>query len=345
MSLADRPKKKVKLYKKAIVHFLLCFFMGFFTGLAPTGKSSIFSSSEVATNRSALSPAPTEELHQPPVAVPVSSAKLEGEEQLELKKKEEELVPRRLLIVVTATRAKDQLRGARLTRLASTLRMAPPPVVWVVVEQQMKGSGVAEVLRRTGVMYRHLVFKENFTDAEVEMEHQMNLALKHIEHHRLSGIVHFAGLENVYDLSFFDEIRAVEAFGTWPIAKVYTNRRKVVIEGPVCDSSEVVGWHLRSEKTSNQTEGLTLRSSVHISSFAFNSSILWDPERWGRPSSSQSTSQDAVKFVKKEVVKEETKLTGIPAKGCSKILLWNVHVPAAKASNNWIRAAPPDRQT
>ena len=40
--------------------------------------------------------------------------------------------------------------------------------------------------------------------------------------------------------------------------------------------------------------------------------------------------QDAINFVKKEVLEEETKLIGIPAEGCSKIMLWNLHNPTAK---------------
>lgn len=81
--------------------------------------------------------------------------------------------------------------------------------------------------------------------------------------------------------------RIFRAFGTWPIAKLYANKKKVIIEGPVCDFSEVVGWHLK--KMNNQTD--TRPPALPISSFAFNSSILWDPERWGRPSSVQDTSQ------------------------------------------------------
>ena len=60
-----------------------------------------------------------------------------------------------------------------------------------------------------------------------------------------------------------------------------------MIEGPVCDSSKVIGWHLRN--MNNETD--TITPPIHISSFAFNSSILWDPERWGRTSSLQDTSQ------------------------------------------------------
>lgn len=120
------------------------------------------------------------------------------------------LNPRRQVIVITPTNDKDPLRGVLLRRTANTLKLVPPPLLWIVVESQLESSEVSEILRRTGVMYRHLVFKENFTDIMAETDHQRNLALKHIEHHRLSGIVHFAGLSNVYDLSFFKEIRAIE---------------------------------------------------------------------------------------------------------------------------------------
>jgi len=74
-------------------------------------------------------------------------------------------------------------------------------------------------------------------------------------------------------------------FGTWPTALLLANRKRVIIEGPVCDSSQVIGWHLRSMNNE------TITSPIHISSFAFNSSILWDPERWGRTSSVKDTSQ------------------------------------------------------
>lgn len=86
-------------------------------------------------------------------------------------------------------------------------------------------------------------------------------------------------------------------FGTWPMAMVRANRKKVKMEGPVCESSQVVGWHLRNKK-SNENETDMLSSQIRISSLAFNSSILWDPERWGRASPVQDTSQVLVFFFK-----------------------------------------------
>lgn len=227
--------------------------------------------------------------------------------------------PRRQIIIVTPTSSRDRLREVGLRRLANTIRLIGQPLLWIVVEAKSESSNLAEIMRKTGIMYRHLVFKENFTDSEAEMNHQRNVALKHIEHHRLSGIVHFAGLSNFYDLRFFDELREIEydfsfslslsfsiiiclfefkigvefrVFGTWPMAVVTANKKKVVIEGPVCDSSQVIGWHLK--KMGNQIQNP--KPQIHISSFAFNSSILWDPERWGRTSSVQDTSQVCLNF-------------------------------------------------
>lgn len=76
------------------------------------------------------------------------------------------------------------------------------------------------------------------------------------------------------------------------MALVSANRKRVTIEGPVCNSAEVIGWHLkRMNNNNNATEEEDAKSPLDISSFAFNSSILWDPERWGRVSSVQDTSQ------------------------------------------------------
>ncbi|XP_057983783.1 beta-1,4-xylosyltransferase IRX9 [Malania oleifera] len=346
MGSAERSsKKKAQLWKKAAIHFSLCFVMGFFTGFMPTAKTTIFQS-HLGSNQSEISPQPTEisgaeAAHanrslraETPVAVTARSSdeKLkfptEGEEKEEEaeEESEEKLVPRRLLIVVTPTSGREEFRGALLRRLGNTLSLVAPPVVWIVVEAQPETEEVSEVLRKTKVMYRHLVMKENLTEAEAEaeMDGQRNLALTHIEHHRLSGIVHFAGLHNVYDLNFFEEIRRIEVFGTWPIALLWPNRNKAIIEGPVCDSSQVIGWHLR-RKVWNETERRS--PAVHISSFAFNSSILWDPERWGRISSAQDSSQNSIKFVKQEVLEDETNLKGIPPEDCSKIMLWHLHFP------------------
>ena len=235
MGSMERSKKKVQLWKKAIFHFSLCFVMGFFTGFAPTGKDSVFSNHFASSNISessssqpietlpkaanltrsliAEAPAAIPERPKQPESTGVSEIKEDRDKDKDKdkeKEKEPKLTPRRLLIVVTPTRAKDQLRGVLLRKMANTLRLVAPPLLWIVVEPQTNSNQVSEILRKTGIMYRHLVFNKNFTDTEAEMDHQRNVALKHIEHHRLSGILHFAGLSNVYDLGFFDQLREIE---------------------------------------------------------------------------------------------------------------------------------------
>lgn len=207
--------------------------MGFFTGFAPTGKSSMFSNNNIVRVANSsnyesyqFSPQPVETLQPKTTSNPVNRSLIgadqspdkahalvdklpSGNEQQAV---EPELKNRKLIIIVTPTSAKDDRRFqcVLLRRLANTLRLVGPPLLWIVVEGQSETNEVSEVLRKTGIMYRHLVFKENFTDTAAEMDHQRNVALKHIEQHKLSGIVHFAGLSNVYDLAFFDELRQIE---------------------------------------------------------------------------------------------------------------------------------------
>ncbi|KAM6593376.1 hypothetical protein CsatA_001079 [Cannabis sativa] len=377
MGSVERSKKRVHVWKRAIVHFCLCFVMGFFTGFFPTGKSSIFSYdnfnyvvSSSLSNKQQFSPQPIETIsNQPettsrfntttssttsnvnvseeaivpmpqnhPQRMKLSEQKEQGREEVEVEEEKRQIPPpRKLVIIVTPTSTNDnKFQGVLLRRMANTLRLAKPPLLWIVVEGQSESNDMSQILRKTGIMYRHLVFKENFTDIEAELDHQRNVALKHIEHHKLSGIVHFASLSNVYDLDFFNELRKIEGFGTWPIAVVGANRQRVIIEGPVCDSSEVIGWHLR--KMNNETDDIDSKPPIPISSFGFNSSILWDPERWGRTSPIQTTSQDSIKFVKQVVLEDETEIKGIPPDGCSKIMLWRLNFPIQSTPNN---AIPP----
>jgi putative beta-1,4-xylosyltransferase IRX9 len=81
--------------------------------------------------------------------------------------------------------------------------------------------------------------------------------------------------------------------------------KKVVVEGPLCSASKVVGWFSRdfndgttravtynTEADLNPAGAAGTRAhTIDVSGFAFNSSILWDPERWGRPTSLPDTSQ------------------------------------------------------
>ncbi|CAL9108815.1 unnamed protein product [Musa acuminata var. zebrina] len=351
MGSSDRSKKRTHLWKKALLHFALCFVTGFFTGFAPTSTASLFSRHDASIrpatadsfNRSLMAEIPTEtpaasERLGPATADSSVNRSLMVETPAETPAASERLErgSERQLIVVTTTQSGDRLQGPLLRRLADTLKLVPPPLLWVVVQARAAAPETAEVLRRTGVVYRHLTFDANFTDPAAEADHQRNVALNHIEYHRLTGIVHFAGASNVYDLRFFQEMRQIEGFGAWPVALVSANRKRVVVEGPICNSSKVVGWLFRDLASDKIGLGSLLTDAdmkakpprINISGFAFNSSILWDPERWGRATSVPDTSQDSIKFVREVLLEDETKLKGIPA-DCSKIMLWHLYIPRA----------------
>ncbi|XP_002439203.1 probable glucuronosyltransferase Os05g0123100 [Sorghum bicolor] len=363
---ADRANKQRRagggahLWKKALLHFSLCFVMGFFTGFAPSSSSSWkaatttphpphrpgdrLAASRVAVDVNARATLP------PPAsagdALGVGGATVDVGDEYE--EGDANGQRRRLLIVVTTTRSgpgERRRRRGELLRLAHTLRLVRPPVVWVVVEPAADAPATAVVLRGTGVMYRHLAFKpeENFTTAEAEAHAQRNAALAHVEKHRLAGVLHFADAAGVYDVGFFDQIRQIEAFGTWPVATMLAGEKKVVVEGPLCSASKVVGWFSR-DFNDGTTRSVTYNTEVDlnpagaagtrahtidVSGFAFNSSILWDPERWGRPTSLPDTSQDSIKFVQEVVLEDRAKLKGIPS-DCSQIMVWQYSVPSSQ---------------
>ncbi|CAM8973898.1 hypothetical protein QQ045_028897 [Rhodiola kirilowii] len=326
-SAETRPlKKKVQLWKKAVVQFLICFVLGFFFGFAPTSNktSDISTQPELSFSHSIDTNSHVEDIKTTSVSQdPVSEPSLlDKQDSRNSFKEPEEMISRRLIIIVSPTNMKRKSEIVFLRKLSDTLALVPRPLLWIVTEPLSDSPEVSDTLRQTGLMYRHLVYKENFTDPKAEMEHQRNVALSHIEHHKLSGIVHFAELSNVYDLGFFDEIREIEGFGAWPVASISGNMKSVMIEGPVCDDfSQVIGWHQRSR--TNQTDQIA-SLDISISNFAFNSSVLWDPERWGRSSLIQEDSQNSINFVKQAVYEDEMKLKGLPSRDCSRIMLWRL---------------------
>ncbi|GAU14306.1 hypothetical protein TSUD_308650 [Trifolium subterraneum] len=119
-----------------------------------------------------------------------------------------DFVARKQLIVVTPTYNRA-FQSYFLNRLGQVLRLVPPPLLWVVVEMNSASMETAELLRKTGVMYRHLVCKKNSTDVKDRGVHQRNRALEHIEHHKLDGIVYFADDDNVYSLELFQIMRDI----------------------------------------------------------------------------------------------------------------------------------------
>lgn len=325
------------LWRRAAFRCVLCFFVGFLLGMLPFGHVA----QDIRHNEIEVS------FETKPHANENNAQQLLREDRVLRNRVDEEgfvidpvslsaererqherfdFVPRKPLIVVTPTYERA-FQAYFLNRLGQVLRLVPPPVVWVVVEMNAASMETAEVLRKTGVMYRHLVCNKNLTDVKDRGVHQRNTALEHIERHRLDGIVYFADDDNVYSLELFDAMRDISRFGTWPVAMLAPSKNKAILEGPVCNASQVIGWH------TNEKSKRLRRFHVDMSGFAFNSTILWDPKRWRRPSSNLIRQLDTVKegfqettFIE-QLVEDERQMEGLPP-GCSKILNWHLHLDA-----------------
>lgn len=291
--------------------------LGFLLGLAPFNEVDDVSNHDFTFE--IIKPPPVNLIENVVMNHPVQL----GERKLE---KSVEFVYRKEVIVVTPTYNRA-LQAYYLNRLGNLLRLVPPPLIWIVVEMNEASMETAEILRNTGVMYRHLVCNKNSTNVKDRGVHQRNTALEHIERHKLDGIVYFADDDNVYSLELFDNIREIRRFGTWPVAMLAQSKNKAVLEGPVCNGSAVIGWN------TNEKSKILRRFHVDMSGFAFNSTILWDPKRWKRPNTEPIRQLDTVKegfqettFIE-QVVEDESQMEGIP-QDCSRIMNWHLHLEA-----------------
>ncbi|RVW17261.1 putative beta-1,4-xylosyltransferase IRX9H [Vitis vinifera] len=117
-------------------------------------------------------------------------------------------------------------------------------------------------------------------------------------------------------------------FGTWMVAKLMESKSKTLLEGPVCNGSQVIGWH------TNEMTRRFRRFHTEMSGFAFNSTILWDPKRWHRPTLEPIRQLDTVKegfqvstFIER-LVEDESQMEGLP-EGCSTIMVWHLHLESS----------------
>ncbi|CAI5468522.1 unnamed protein product [Closterium sp. Yama58-4] len=237
---------------------------------------------------------------------------------------------RPLLIIVTPTYVRP-FQAMYLHRLANLLAQVPPPVLWLVVEIFPQSAETAALLRGTGLVYRHLVAHKNMTDIKDRGVHQRNAAMEHVEKHRLDGIMYFADDDNIYSLELFEEMRAIKRFGTWPVAMLQQGKSRATLEGPVCEGGRVIGWH------TNEKSRRVRRFHVDMCGFAFNSTILWNPSLWRRPTDQPIRQLDSVKegfqettFIE-QLVADESQMEAL-ADDCSRVLVWHVHLEAPRIS-------------
>ncbi|XP_073308277.1 probable beta-1,4-xylosyltransferase IRX9H isoform X1 [Primulina huaijiensis] len=297
----DRSKAKGHVWRRAFFHFLMCFIAGVFVGLTPF--ASLHSSRNIVSINRAfdlelLQPVMNEFNEWKKNVTPVvgrlsvnenSTSELQRT-NLELKDgnldeillnnslgQDSNSVFHKLLIIVTPSYSSSH-QTYYLNRLGNTLKLVPHPLIWIIVEMNSQSVETAELLRNTGIMYRHLVCSiKNSTDIIDTRVLLRNVALSHIETHHLDGIVYFADVDNIYSVHLFDQLRQIRRFGTWPLTKFEGKKGKMFLEGPICNGSQVLGWHIIDLAKRFR------RFHTDMSGFAFNSTIIWDPKRWHRP--------------------------------------------------------------
>ncbi|XP_068656495.1 probable beta-1,4-xylosyltransferase IRX9H [Aristolochia californica] len=323
--LQKHARKGSPAWRWSLYRFSLCFFLGLLLGFTPFSINGDVRHHDLIVDMKAPSlRALKRENRIMETVKPEGVVEVVHNTQLEVEKFN--LIPRKLLIVVTPTYNRAY-QAYYLNRLGQTLKLVSPPLLWIVVETNSQSYETAEILGKSGVVYRHLMSKDNSTDTKDRGVHQRNAALQHIELHRLDGIVYFADDDNIYSLELFELMREIRRFGTWPVAMLAQGKAKAIVEGPVCNGTQVIGWH------TNEKSKRLRRFHVDMSGFAFNSTILWDPKRWHRPISTPTRQLDTVKegfqettFIE-QIIEDESQMESIPT-GCSRILNWHLHMEA-----------------
>ncbi|CAN6212800.1 unnamed protein product [Urochloa humidicola] len=337
--------------RRAMLHSCLCFVVGLVTGLAPSDWADA-ASRAAAANAQVLSTRAARAMNHTAALLTTHYQLRYYQPEAEQTKRKQQQEEQQVLVVVTTTTTTAQAphqpdrerRSAGLTRTAHALRLVSPPlvVVWLVVEPAREAPPTAALLRRTGLVYRHLTYADNFTSCDEERHHQRNVALAHVEQHRLRGVLLFAGLADVYDLRLLDNLRHIRTLGAWPVATVWEQEGRVAVQGPLCTSSgnssntsvSVSAWFSAPTFSTSTTSTSSSRMPAPDSSsldadaagFAFASDLLWDPARWDRfPTSEPDHSQDSIDFLHRLLLQDYNKTRPIPDYStCSHIMAWRV---------------------
>ncbi|GJM89721.1 hypothetical protein PR202_ga05935 [Eleusine coracana subsp. coracana] len=350
----ERSRSKGSRCKRFLVHLLLCFMVGIFVGFMPffivDVSKKIVSENErlpfhdgvierglmdtkvneletVVVEKEVELIDDTEVGESPPVPAMLddevdfvsSSRSLPAVDELDIPVK-------KLLIIVTVTSVRPQ-QAYYLNRLAHVLKAVQSPLLWLVVEWPEQSYETAEILRSSGVMYRHLICKKNTTSVRKIAVCQRNNAIYHIKKHRLDGIVHFADEERSYSGEIFEEMQKIRRFGSWPVAIHVGTKYRPILEGPICKGNRVTGWHTDTV----QRKGAARRFPIGFSAFAFNSTMLWDPQRWNRPpmdsvvvhTGGRGGLQES-RFIEK-LVKSDRQVEGLPD-DCNRVMVWNFNL-------------------
>lgn len=228
----EKAKPKGQVWRRVLFQFFICFMGGIFIGLTPItslnlsmnlmSKHQAFSFEVISTvgnfqSKDVISSNVTQSDNVNKKNATVESQSKEWElidgisgyvtDNRSLVQ-ESDMEFQKLLIIVTPTYVRP-FQAYYLNRLAYTLKLVAPPLLWIVVEMTSQSPETADMLRKTGVMYRHLVCNMNLTDISDRTIHQRNVALSHIETHHLDGIVYFADDDNIYSTDLFEQMRQI----------------------------------------------------------------------------------------------------------------------------------------
>lgn len=226
----ERSKAKGQLWRKVVFHFFICFMVGVSIGLIPLASTSLsinlmsnhqeFSLEVISTAGNFRS---LVKINEAPLIdeaaefnATLNSAVVENEKTdgvaydvLDRKFSEDSFMEsQKLLIIVTPT-YNHQFQTYYLHRLSQTLRLVPPPLLWIVVEVNYQSEETSDILRNSGIMYRHLICKMNQSITSYRSNLLRDVAIAHIETHRLDGIVYFADDDNIYSVELFQQMREI----------------------------------------------------------------------------------------------------------------------------------------
>lgn len=224
-SRSDRSKLKGHIWRGAFLHFFMCFMVGIFVGFTPFVSPNLSTTvvpKHLTFDFEWLLPINTEfsgEQKNERLMVErfllngsLSSVPQKGEALGDSLDTVSDLVFNKLIIIVTPTQARP-LQAYYLQRLSHTLKLVADPLLWIVVEMNSQTAETAEILRKTGLVYRHLVCSvKNSTEIRDRDVLLRNVALSHIETHRLDGIVYFADEDRIYSTDLFDHMRNIRYF-------------------------------------------------------------------------------------------------------------------------------------
>lgn len=210
------PKRSPSSWKRSLNRCLLFFLCGFVLGMTPFGQENDLQAHDLSFEfKSSTANAQLElSTNSPSKRFDVfANANITHVVQLhealvELNQEDWGLSARKQLIVVTPTYNRT-FQAYYLNRVSQVLRLVQPPLLWIVVETNGASMETAEILRKSKVMYRHLVCTKNMTDVKDRGVHQRNTALEHIRVHQLDGIIYFADDDNIYSLELFENMRQI----------------------------------------------------------------------------------------------------------------------------------------